>query len=408
VWVKISCKNGSCRQLATLVSEVSCLNLLHLSIFVLVTHHCPILDHTTTPHLLLVSPKMSDPIPPSPIVCSASKHNSPHSHSHCLGNEDEELPWATGRETGTARHRQQSRDIPFAIDTQVRAVSLPSLSASADPDSASPSPDNRFPATEDANHTLPLLSPPATSPAASHSPDRIYFPHQPKSLAGIALRSFCLGITATVGVVSTAVILTRTDSSLWRLPFFLATLSIFHFLEFWTTAAYNTRVADVSSFLLTANWPGYAIAHAAATTECLLTNVFWPNRSWAPLHSGSLFCLVGLVLVVVGQTVRSVAMVQAGPSFNHMVQHQRSAAHVLVTTGIYGRLRHPSYFGFFWWALGTQLALGNVISFFAYTAVLWRFFSTRVHHEEEFLVRFFGGEYVDYRRKVGTKIPFVP
>jgi protein-S-isoprenylcysteine O-methyltransferase len=294
------------------------------------------------------------------------------------------------------------------METQTRAMSLSSLPEGVRHDSASPSPHRGFNTAEHANNALPLLSPPATSPTASHSPDRIYFPHQPKSLAGIALRAFCLGIATTVGVGSVVATLLYTNSPLWRLPFFLATLALFHFLEFWTTAAYNTRVADVSSFLLTANWPGYAIAHAAATTECLLTNLFWPNRSWAPLHSSSLLCFLGFALVIIGQTVRTVAMVQAGPSFNHMVQHQRSAAHVLVTTGIYARLRHPSYFGFFWWALGTQLVLGNVISFFAYMAVLWKFFSTRIRHEEEFLVMFFGDEYVDYRKKVGTKIPLVP
>ncbi|KAK0711047.1 Isoprenylcysteine carboxyl methyltransferase family-domain-containing protein [Lasiosphaeris hirsuta] len=244
--------------------------------------------------------------------------------------------------------------------------------------------------------------------SASYSPDRVYFPHQPKSLAGIALRSFCLGIGLALGVGGTIATLIFTSSPLWRLPFFIGTLALFHFLEFWTTAAYNTRVAEISSFLLTANWPAYAIAHAFATLESLVTSVVWPNRTWAPLHSGPLLCLAGFVLVVIGQTVRSVAMVQAGPSFNHMVQQQRGAGHVLVTTGIYARLRHPSYFGFFWWALGTQLVLGNLISFFAYAAVLWRFFSSRIKHEEDLLIKFFDEEYVDYRKKVGTKIPFVP
>ena len=259
-----------------------------------------------------------------------------------------------------------------------------------------------------ADLTLPVLSPSASSASAPYSPDRVYFPRQPKSLAGIAARSFCLGIGLAVGVGGTVAVLAGTSSPLWRLPFFLAALSLFHFLEFWTTAAYNTRAAEISSFLLTANWPAYAIAHAAATFECLVTSAIWPGRSWAPLHSGPLLCLLGFCLVVIGQTVRSVAMIQAGPSFNHLVQHQRSSGHVLVTTGIYGRLRHPSYFGFFWWALGTQLVLGNLLSFFAYTAVLWKFFSSRIRHEEEFLVRFFGDEYIDYRRKVGTKIPFIP
>lgn len=246
------------------------------------------------------------------------------------------------------------------------------------------------------------------SAPAYNNPDRLYYPRQPKSLAGIAVRSFCLGIALTIGISSTLYILLFTSSPLWRLPFFLASLSTFHFLEFWTTAAYNTRAAEVSSFLLTANWPGYAIAHSFATLECLVTNVFFPNAQWAPFHIGKLVCVAGFALTVVGQTVRTVAMCQAGPSFNHLVQHQRNAGHVLVTSGIYAAFRHPSYFGFFWWALGTQLTMGNVVSFVGYAAVLWKFFSGRIKVEEEALVRFFGEEYVDYRRRVGTKIPFVP
>ncbi|KAL2019682.1 hypothetical protein VTK56DRAFT_9301 [Thermocarpiscus australiensis] len=257
---------------------------------------------------------------------------------------------------------------------------------------------------------------PQSSPPSSHSPDHIYFPHQPKSLSGIAARSFCLGIAFAIGLAGTLATLLYTTSPLWRLPFFLAALSAFHFLEFWTTAAYNTRAAEVSSFLLTANWPGYAIAHTLAALECLATHsalLRQPSSSWLPQTTtnpvtGPLCLAAGLGLVLLGQTVRSVAMVQAGPSFNHLVQRQRSAGHVLVTTGVYGVLRHPSYFGFFWWALGTQLVMGNVLCLVGYAVVLWRFFSRRIRHEEEFLVQFFGGEYLDYRRRVGTLIPFVP
>lgn len=239
------------------------------------------------------------------------------------------------------------------------------------------------------------------------TPDKAYLPGQPKSLAGIALRAFCLGLGLAIGVVATLTLLLATGSPLWRLPFFLSALATFHFLEFWTTAAYNTREADVSSFLLTANWPAYAIAHSVASLECLVTNLLFPNWSLVPFHLGTLTMFVGIGLVVIGQVVRSVAMVQAGPSFNHIVQQKPKEDHILVTTGIYGSLRHPSYFGFFWWGLGTQLAMGNVLCFVGYAAVLWRFFSQRIRHEEVFLVKFFGGEYLDYRKKVGTKIPFV-
>lgn len=242
----------------------------------------------------------------------------------------------------------------------------------------------------------------------AYSPDRPYLPGQPKSLAGIALRAFGLGIALAIGAVSTIAVLLFADSPLWRLPLFLTALATFHFLEFWTTAAYNTREADVSSFLLTANGPAYVIAHTAASIECLLSNVLFPNRHWAPYPLATVGLLAGIVCMVVGQVVRSVAMIQAGPSFNHIVQHTQKREHVLVTSGIYGSLRHPSYFGFFWWGLGTQLVMGNVVCLVAYAAVLWKFFSSRIKVEEGFLVKFFGERYEEYRRQVGTKIPFVP
>jgi protein-S-isoprenylcysteine O-methyltransferase len=51
--------------------------------------------------------------------------------------------------------------------------------------------------------------------------------------------------------------------------------------------------------------------------------------------------------------------------------------------------------------------MGNVLCFFAYASVLWMFFSKRVMHEEAKLVEFFQDDYVQYRKRVGTKIPFV-
>lgn len=117
---------------------------------------------------------------------------------------------------------------------------------------------------------------------------------------------------------------------------------------------------------------------------------------------------MGVAMLLVGQVVRSVAMMQAGKSFNHHVQETKKETHVLVTTGVYGLLRHPSYFGFYWWVLGIQLVMGNVLCFVAYVLVLHRYCSNRIPYEESFLLKFFGDEYEDYRSKVGTKIPFVP
>lgn len=250
---------------------------------------------------------------------------------------------------------------------------------------------------------------PEMSPSSSpgDSPLKPFFAGQPKSLSGIALRAFCLGIAAAVGAIAAAAVLLFTGSPAWRAPFFLLALAVFHFLEFWTTAEKNTLVASIDSFLLTANWPAYAIAHCAAFLECLLVSLLFPGRSWAPLHSGPVLLALGLAMVAVGQVVRTVAMLEAGASFNHHVQTRKADTHTLVTTGIYGVFRHPSYFGFFYWGLGTQLVLGNVVCFFAYGWVLWTFFNGRINIEERKLVEFFQDDYVQYRRRVGTWLPFI-
>lgn len=311
---------------------------------------------------------------------------------------------ATCRESSVARSRRRSSISHAAlVDIQAQQSSLSPVTPSHRTPSRASSVSSVLTDT-----LLPTVSPTAPSQYEAYSPEKPYLPGQPKSLSGIALRAFCLGSALATGLIATLAVLLFTSSPLWRLPFFLASLSTFHFLEFWTTAAYNTREAEVSSFLLTANWPAYAIAHTAAAVECLVTNVFFPGRRLAPVAGlGAVGMVLGLLLVAVGQVVRSAAMVQAGPSFNHIVQQTQKREHALVTTGIYGKLRHPSYFGFFWWGLGTQLAMGNALCLAAYAAVLWRFFSSRIRHEEVFLVKFFGDEYVNYRKQVGTKIPFV-
>ena len=86
-------------------------------------------------------------------------------------------------------------------------------------------------------------------------------------------------------------------------------------------------------------------------------------------------------MLVVGQATRTLAMVQAGSNFNHFVQVRKKQGHELVTDGIYAWLRHPSYFGFWWWGLGTQMVLGNGICFVGYTVVLWGFFKRRIESE---------------------------
>jgi protein-S-isoprenylcysteine O-methyltransferase len=226
-------------------------------------------------------------------------------------------------------------------------------------------------------------------PFQSCTPDAVYLPGGKKSLSGISIRAFSLGMALGVAGIA-AVQLAYYEITLWRAPFFVATLALFHYLEFDSTARFNPSDAKVSSFLLSANGSAYNTAHTAALTELLIRHWLCSDLkpSWLrlpftipalfPSVSPAVPVSIGLALIVVGQYVRTAAMAEAGKNFNHIVQSTKKDDHVLVTSGVYAFSRHPSYFGFFWWGLGTQLVLGNPICFPAYAMVLWSFFANHI------------------------------
>ncbi|KAL8811027.1 MAG: hypothetical protein Q9200_002116 [Gallowayella weberi] len=214
--------------------------------------------------------------------------------------------------------------------------------------------------------------------------------------SAIAFRAFLLGIALGGSITLTVLLLLLRNppDPLWRAPFFLALLSVFHFLEFYITARCNPPAATLNAFLLTGNGYAYNLAHTLAFLECIFHNYttsryhperifLYPFAAFLPDEAGTraAWMMLGLAMLLVGQGIRTLAMAQAGTNFNHLVQSKKKQGHVLVTDGIYGWLRHPSYFGFFWWGVGTQVVMGNVVCLAGYAVVLWRFFSHRIEGE---------------------------
>ncbi|KAK4210079.1 isoprenylcysteine carboxyl methyltransferase [Rhypophila decipiens] len=245
--------------------------------------------------------------------------------------------------------------------------------------------------------------------------DKLHLPHQPKSLEGIAMRAFGLGAALATSLVALVLVrLWYPASPHWRHAFYGATLSTFHFLEFWTTARYSTSDASAKSFFPTENLPVYLMAHMLAFLECLGWGFFkfgpgfdlkvlGPTPRIIPI-------ILGLVLVGGGQLVRILAIVHAGSALGRNKKkhrERRGAEPVLVTSGIYGIMRHPAYFGFFWWAVGAQLVLGNIFSLLAAVVVLWSIFAGQVQREEACLRLSLGRPYLRYEERVGTLMPFI-
>ena len=112
----------------------------------------------------------------------------------------------------------------------------------------------------------------------------------------------------------------------------------------------------------------------------------------------------GVVMCLFGDWLRKASICTAGTAFTHLIQTRRRPTHFLVTTGAYAYARHPGYLGWFAWALGTQVMLGNPVCFVAFVVVTWLYFKRRIAVEELYLRRMFS-EYEDYARRVPTWIP---
>lgn len=193
-----------------------------------------------------------------------------------------------------------------------------------------------------------------------------------------------------------------------RPALYASALAAFHFLEFLWSATFEPRVVDWDAFLLNHS-RSYSIAMVAAWSEYMLEAALLPSWLAVPLKTAATSPLtaVGLVLVIGGQTVRSLAMWTAGSNFTHWVAESKRSGHRLVRSGVYRWVRHPSYFGWFWWTLGTQLLLGNPLCLAGYAGTMILFFRARLDDEERALLSFFGAEYLLYAAATPTGIPFV-
>ncbi|KAI9632565.1 protein-S-isoprenylcysteine O-methyltransferase [Dioszegia hungarica] len=264
----------------------------------------------------------------------------------------------------------------------------------------------------------PAPFPPPSSSAPLPVPSSI-LPSTPLNQPNGSLPNTPLAISFISAVLATLVVVPLTyvvqpylvslGSAGWgwarpQLGAYLASVGVFHLLEFWVTAGWNPAKLSVDSFLIN-NGAGYHAAHVAGLVEYFLSSYFFPGK-YTGILSSPLYLVPVFAILILAQTFRSLAMIHANHSFSHVVKAVKHDDHVLITNGVYAWVRHPSYVGFFWWAIATQLLLGNIASTLAFVYVLGRFFYYRIINEERHLVRFFGKDYVEYRKRVGTGLPF--
>jgi protein-S-isoprenylcysteine O-methyltransferase len=114
---------------------------------------------------------------------------------------------------------------------------------------------------------------------------------------------------------------------------------------------------------------------------------------------------VGVGMVVAGMAMRVAAVrtlghwYQARPT---VLEGQR-----LVTTGLYGVLRHPGYTGAVIGLSGLALAFRAWVGLVAVALLVVPGFLVRIAREERVLLHAFGEEYREYSRRTWRLIPYV-
>lgn len=215
------------------------------------------------------------------------------------------------------------------------------------------------------------------------------------SIVKVVLCSHLLGV-----VFATGSMVAITAEAYCYFGVYATALSFFHFSEYIVTSIFNSHTLSIDSFLLNHSRE-YAMAAVASWLEYWIEFYFFPG-----LKSFHYVSILGALMVLFGESLRKVAMITAGSNFSHIIQYRKKDDHKLVTTGVYSLFRHPSYVGWFYWSIGTQILLCNPVCLLGYTVASWFFFKERIEDEEENLIMFFGQDYIEYKEKIGTGIPF--
>lgn len=108
---------------------------------------------------------------------------------------------------------------------------------------------------------------------------------------------------------------------------------------------------------------------------------------------------IGNVLVVIGLSIAQLVVVQNGYAAATITVEKDQP---LVTTGLYGRVRHPMYFGALIMLVGTPLALGSLWGLLAVVGALPAL-AARISDEEQMLVAELTG-YGEYMANVRHRL----
>ena len=136
-----------------------------------------------------------------------------------------------------------------------------------------------------------------------------------------------------------------------------------------------------------------------------ITAAIFESMHFGYPSSFKFYYYAGMSTIILGMILRITAILSLRKRFTTNIAIQDD--HSLKTDGLYKHLRHPSYTGSLISFLGLGIAFGNWLSLVTLIVPITGIFIYRIKLEEEMLLKHFGKEYEDYKKKSKRIIPLI-
>ena len=142
----------------------------------------------------------------------------------------------------------------------------------------------------------------------------------------------------------------------------------------------------------------------AVIIAIVIGNIF-ANVNLLAMGGANTRFLIGTIVIWLGWALRFWSVQTLGKFFRTTVMIQKK--HVVIESGPYRILRHPSYAGGLMLVTGVGIGMGNWIGLALMEIIAFAGFNIRIALEEKTLVHSLGREYQDYMKHTKKLIPFI-
>lgn len=133
--------------------------------------------------------------------------------------------------------------------------------------------------------------------------------------------------------------------------------------------------------------------------------VYFAYNFYFPISSNPMIPNMGLFIIVFGILLRLLIVHSMGRLFT--ANDPATQKHGLIKDGFFRHVRHPSFAASLVSFIGFGFSLNNYISFIIIAGTVLYVFMKRIETEEDFLVKEYGEEYIQYIKSTKAIIPFL-